>query len=337
MGRLLVWWFLGTVTFAVATFLASVVYLVLYAGRSLGAPWVGGQPLVLGGSGIANVWFTIALVYFVWIVPLALVLVLIPRGRRERHREVPADPAVLEDWANRSLIAVLTAYNDEEAIGPSVQEFLAVPHMQSVIVVDNNCTDRTAEVARAHGAVVVPEPRQGYGLACMRGLRTALETATADFIILAEGDMTFFGNDVPKLLPYLEECDLVLGTRTNRTLTQKGSQMDWFLAWGNLALAFLIRLRYWDRDFLGHVQLTDVGCTFRVIRRKSLAGVIDRLSVGGYYFSPHMILVALQNGLKVVEVPIKFRARVGMSKGAGRSRRRALSIGLSMMREISLH
>jgi glycosyltransferase involved in cell wall biosynthesis len=229
---------------------------------------------------------------------------------------------------------VLTAYNDEDPIGGAVEEFRRASPRATVVVVDDNSTDRTAEVARSHGAIVVPETRQGYGFACMRGLRYALESTSAEAVVLAEGDMTFIAEDLDKLLPYLEDCDMVLGTRSTRTLTRPGSQMDWFMAWGNLYLAFLIRLRYWDPVFLGRVQLTDVGCTFRVMRRDALARVIDQLTVGGHYFSPHMIIVALRNQLTVVEVPIKFRARVGVSKGAGGNRWRAAKIGLAMIWEI---
>ena len=232
---------------------------------------------------------------------------------------------------------VLTAFNDEASIGAAVDEFRRLEEVGEIVVVDNNCVDRTAEVARAHGAIVIPESRQGYGFACQAGLRYALEKLGAPIIVLAEGDMTFFAEDTRKLLPYLTHCDLVLGTRTNRALTRRGSQMDWFTSWGNLFLAFLIRLRYWDWTFLGRVQLTDVGCTFRVIRRDSLARIIDRLTVGGMYFSPHMILVALRDWDTVIEVPVQFRARVGQSKGAGSSRARAIRIGLEMLWEIALH
>jgi len=319
-----------------ASLLGGFAYLGLLLSAKAGANWAAGVELTFWGSSPADIWFTSAIIYFAWVLPIAILLVLLPARRHPNSNSTSETPA-MPDWASRGLAAVLTAYNDEESIGPAVDEFVRLPRINKVIVVDNNCTDRTDAVASAHGAEVVPEPRQGYGFACMRGLRFALERTDAELVVLVEGDMTFFGDDVPKLLPYLEECDMVLGTRTNRTLTREGSQMDWFLAWGNLALAFLIRLRYWDRDFLGQVQLTDVGCTFRVIRRSALERIIDQLKVGGDYFSPHMILVALRNELRLVEAPIKFRARVGLSKGAGHSRRRALRIGFSMVHEITFH
>ncbi|MCI4351249.1 MAG: glycosyltransferase family 2 protein, partial [Thermoplasmata archaeon] len=206
-----------------------------------------------------------------------------------------------------------------------------------VIVVDNNCRDRTAEVARSRGAIVVEESRQGYGYACLRGMQYALDSTDANIIVLAEGDMTFFGEDLRKMLPYLVNCEMVLGSRANRALTRRGSQMDWFMSWGNQFLALLIRLRYWDWTFLGRVQLTDVGCTFRAMRRPFLTQLMGKLTVGGMYFSPHMILAALRLRASLIEVPIQFRPRVGQSKGAGYGRSRAIRIGLEMLAEITLH
>lgn len=331
MGRILVWWFLASSAFAAATVLVGAAHGVLYLWGRLGG--VGGDPTVIPWrSGFESVWLWWTVVYFAWVVPLVILLLLLVRWGSDSQMRRAATP--WHEWQKGSVCIVLTAYNDEDPIGGAVEEFRRASPRATVVVVDDNSTDRTAEVARSHGAIVVPETRQGYGFACMRGLRYALESTSAEAVVLAEGDMTFIAEDLDKLLPYLEDCDMVLGTRSTRTLTRPGSQMDWFMAWGNLYLAFLIRLRYWDPVFLGRVQLTDVGCTFRVIRRDALARIVDQLTVGGHYFSPHMIIVALRNQLSVVEVPIKFRARVGVSKGAGGNRWRAAKIGLAMIWEI---
>lgn len=113
--------------------------------------------------------------------------------------------------------------------------------------------------------------------------------------------------------------------------------MDWFMAWGNLYLAILIRLSYWNWAFLGRVQLTDVGCTYRVIRREALVRIIGKLTVGSHHFSPHMLLVALRERLALTEVPIKFRRRVGVSKGAGGNRWTAVKVGFAMLGSIAVH
>jgi glycosyltransferase involved in cell wall biosynthesis len=235
---------------------------------------------------------------------------------------------------HKKMCVVLTAYNDEEAIGDAVSEFLFQENVLDVIVIDNNCQDKTSKNALSAGANVVQEYNQGYGYACMKGLRAALESVGAEVIILAEGDMTFRGRDIWKLLPFLDDADMVVGSRTHEALIDSDTQMDWFYLWGNLLLAKLLQFRFFNLKFFGRSRFTDVGCTMRAINKSALLEIIDDLNVGGSHFSPHMINVALKKGLKVVEVPITFRKRVGVSKGAGGSKRVGIKIGLNMIRAI---
>jgi hypothetical protein len=107
--------------------------------------------------------------------------------------------------------------------------------------------------------------------------------------------------------------------------------MDYFFTWGNMAVAMLLRLRFWDGRHLGPAGLTDVGCTYRAIRRPALERILPDLLVGGNHFSPHMLLVAISRGLSVIEIPIRLRRRVGQSKGASQSLLKGLQIGLVMI------
>jgi glycosyltransferase involved in cell wall biosynthesis len=226
---------------------------------------------------------------------------------------------------------VLTAYDDEEAIADAVKEFKAQRNVVNVIVVDNNSRDATSLVAVNAGARVIGEANQGYGFTCVRGLREALCSSNAEVIVLAEGDMTFRGRDVWKLLPFLEDADFVVGSRTHMHFTDADSQMDWFYLWGNMFLAKLLQLRFFNWRFMGLTRFSDVGCTMRAISKRALLRIIDDLEVGDGHFSPHMLKVALQNGLRVIEVPITFRKRVGVSKGAGGSKWTGIRIGLRML------
>jgi glycosyltransferase involved in cell wall biosynthesis len=231
----------------------------------------------------------------------------------------------------KNICIVLTAYDDEESIGRAVREFLSQRNVIRVVVVDNNSRDRTSQTAFEAGAEVIREPNQGYGFACIRGLNEALRRDGAEIIVLAEGDMTFRGRDIWKLLPFLDDADLVVGSRTHMAYTDSSSQMDWFYLWGNLFLAKILELRFFNPRFLSRARFTDVGCTMRAINRTALLRIIGDLKSGGNHFSPHMIKVALENGLKVIEVPITFRKRVGFSKGAFVNRRAGLRIGLRML------
>jgi glycosyltransferase involved in cell wall biosynthesis len=231
----------------------------------------------------------------------------------------------------KNVCVVLTAYDDEESIGLSVKEFLSQRNVISVIVVDNNSEDKTGCTAFKAGAKVVRESNQGYGFACIKGLSESLRRNDADIIVLAEGDMTFRGRDIWKLLPFLDDADMVVGSRTHMAYTDSDSQMDWFFLWGNLFIAKILELRFFNYKFLARTRFSDVGCTMRAINRDALLRIIDDLKTGGNHFSPHMMKVALERNLRVVEVPITFRKRVGLSKGASRNRWAGLKIGLRML------
>jgi len=237
----------------------------------------------------------------------------------------------------KRVCVVLTAYNDEASIPYAVDEFLSQFNVVDVIVVDNNSRDATARFAKDAGARVVRESNQGYGFACMRGLKEALYGVDADVVVLSEGDMTFRGRDIWKLLPFLDDADLVVGSRTHMALVDSDSQMDWFYVWGNLFVAKMLQFRFFNSKFLGRARFTDVGCTLRAIRKDALMEIIDDLSAGGHDFSPHMLKVALKKGLKVVEVPVTLRKRVGVSKGAGGNKLLGLKVGLKMLYDIIFH
>lgn len=231
------------------------------------------------------------------------------------------------------ICVVLTAFNDEKSIVSTVKEFNSQKNVTKVIVIDNNSSDNTSKVAELIGATVIHEKKQGYGFAIIRGLRESTEE-DIDVVVLAEGDMTFRGRDILKMLPYLDDVDMVVGSRTHRMIVDEDSQMDWFYTWGNLLLAKLLELKFFNITYFSRVRFSDVGCTFRAIKIEPLRKIIDKLEVGGHHFSPHMTIVALKNGLKVVEIPVTFRKRVGVSKGAGGNRSLAIKVGFRMIWEM---
>jgi hypothetical protein len=280
------------------------------------------------------VFFHVVLLYFTLVLAV-VVLYFAVMVTRSSTSVRPPKPASF-DVRSASIVAVVPAYDEEEAIGPVIDEFRSVPGVTRVIVVDNNSKDRTAEIARARGAEVVDEPQQGWGHACIRGLRTALERTDCGIIVLTEADMTYFGRDVLKLVPYLSEVEMALGARNSWFLTEAESQLDWFMTWGNMFVAFLVRLRFWDPIYFGRLRLSDVGCTLRAIRRDSLQRLMPQLTVGGSYFPLHMTMEAMRAGVSIAEVPVQFRKRVGPSKIAAVSRSRATHLGFQMIRAILL-
>jgi glycosyltransferase involved in cell wall biosynthesis len=210
-------------------------------------------------------------------------------------------------WQGHRVSVVFPAYNEEAGIAQAVAEFGDIEAVDEVVVVDNNSRDATAPRARAAGARVVNELHQGYGNALRRGLAEA----EGEYVVLAEPDGTFMAKDVLKLLAYADDFDLVLGTRTTRELIWHGANMGWQLRWGNWVVAKLLQVLF------GGPSLSDCGCTLRLIRRSAAERMLPRFTVGGSHFLPEMVCLALLNGLRLVEVPVNYRVRVGQSKITG--------------------
>lgn len=245
------------------------------------------------------------------------------------------DLLVLHNWlkpprmlSNRPIdglrLAVgMTAYDDDASIGDAVRQFRAHPRVTAVVVIDNNCTDATARVAREAGAEVVVETLQGFGHAARRALAEA--AARGDVAVLVEGDGTFDAGDLDKMLAYLVHFDVVMGSRTTRELNSADSQMDWLINPFNQLVAKLLQIRFWG------VRLSDVGCTFRVMRREAWERVKDRPMVGGNAFNVDLAIACFEAGLRAIEIPVAFRARVGASKGVGTNKWKAAKAALSML------
>ena len=171
-------------------------------------------------------------------------------------------------------------------------------------MVDNNAEPGTKEEVAKTRARLVHEPRQGYGNATRRGLMEA----RGDLIILAEPDGTFLPEDILKLLVYSAECDAVFGTRTTRELIWAGANMAPFLRWGNWAVAKLIEALF------NTSHLSDVGCTYRLLRKETARHVAAKMNVGGSHAGAE----------------INYLPRVGTSSVTG-SQLKAVFVGLRMI------
>ena len=210
-------------------------------------------------------------------------------------------------YGSQTVSIVLPAYNEENNIRQAVDDFFATGVVDEVIVVDNNSRDRTAEETRLTRARLVNETQQGYGHALRRGLREA----TGDLIIMAEPDGTFVARDVLKLLAYSEDFEMVCGTRTTQELIWEQANMGWFLRQGNWVVAKMVQFLF------DGPSLSDCGCTMRLTHRTALAKILDEMTVGASHFLPEMVILALKKNLKIIEVPVNYRGRIGESKITG--------------------
>ena len=223
-------------------------------------------------------------------------------------------------WNGREVSVVLMTYAERDSIRGVINAFFATGLVDEVLVIDNNAQDGTAEEVAQTRARLVHEPRQGYGHATRRGL---LE-ARGEIIVLAEPDGTFLPEDVLKLLVYSSECDAVFGTRTTRELIWAEANMARLLRWGNWAVAKLIEALY------NTSHLSDVGCTYRLLRAPTARAVASKMRVGGSHAGAEIMLLTILSGARFVEVPVNYLPRVGISSVTG-SPLKAIGVGLRMI------
>ncbi len=224
---------------------------------------------------------------------------------------------------------IIPAYNEEATIASVVRDYRAIEALDEILVVDNNSRDRTAELARGEGARVIMETRQGYGHA----LRAGMDQAEGEILILTEGDGSFHSSDVAKFLAYVKDADLVMGTRTLRQLVEPGARMNRVIRAANICWGKILQSLWLLSNA---TRLTDVGCTYRAVWKRTYLRLKPGLRAAGPEFSPEMMAEALRQGMKVVEIPVKYLPRMGGSSKHSVSYYHLARTALKMLRTILL-
>ena len=234
--------------------------------------------------------------------------------------------------------------NEEKNVEQVVTDYKNQKFVEEIILIDNHSTDKTVEIAKAcNVTVITKEKNKGFAHSCVLGMRESLKTDT-NVVVFTECDGTFSGNDLAKMLPYTANCDMVIGTRQRQVLSEQKTQNSMFFVWGNYLLAKLVQLKYFSLLHLGIVELTDVGCMYRCIRRDSLEKIIEKfvrkdtdepiITPNSGLFAIFMTMIGIENNLKIVEVPITFKKRIGISKTKSDKKFRAIQYGLTFLRFI---
>ena len=202
-------------------------------------------------------------------------------------------------------LVIIPAFNEARAIGRVIGD---IPNtlVDEVVVVNNASTDETERNARAAGATVLSEPRQGYGYACLRGIEYA-KTKQPDVIVFLDGDYSDHPDEMPRLVVPIRrgEADVVVGSRI-RGETEPGAMLPQAQI-GNRIACMLMRW-IWGADY------TDLG-PFRAIRFRDLLALNMQDTTFGWTIE--MQIKAVRAGLRIREVPVSYRKRVGVSKITG--------------------
>ena len=201
---------------------------------------------------------------------------------------------------------IIPAYNEQDSIANVVQDIPSI--VDEIIVVSNNSTDKTEENAENAGATVLKENRKGYGFACLKGMDYITnKDVKPDIIVFLDGDYSDYPEQLTEIVnPIInDDIDFVIGARVKR-LREQGS-MTAPQIFGNWLATFLMKL------FFG-AKFTDLG-PFRAIKYDKLLAL--KMEDKTYGWTVEMQLKALKQKFSYVEIPMKYRNRIGVSKVSG--------------------
>ena len=297
------------------------------------------ESIITGQTLIENIYYS---VFLRWLILADIVWLIIGLGYVLKRKSYKTDSNLhyLQNSPikERQICVIMPTFNEEATIKQVVEDFQRQNFVNNVVVIDNKSTDDTVKIAKDCGAKVIEKiENKGYSHSLVLGLKEALKT-DANIIAITESDGTFNGYDLEKMVPYLNNCDMVIGSRQNQVISEKGNQNSGFFVWANFLLAKLIQIKYLSLDHMGIINLTDVGCIYRVIKRDALEKIISKLTypgsdrpVGGIGIGLYITMLGIEEDLKIIEIPVTFKRRIGKSKLTGTGKKKTINIGLRFL------
>jgi glycosyltransferase involved in cell wall biosynthesis len=201
---------------------------------------------------------------------------------------------------------IIPAFNEADSIAKVIHDIPEI--VDEIIVVNNNSTDNTEKNAKQTGATVLKENRKGYGYACLKGMNyVSQQENTPDIIVFLDGDYSDYPDELNKLIqPIVEDnIDFVIGARVKQ-LREQGS-MTKPQIFGNWLATILMRL-FFKSTF------TDLG-PFRAIKYNKLLAL--NMEDKTYGWTVEMQLKVIKQKMTYIEIPVKYRNRIGVSKVSG--------------------
>jgi len=205
---------------------------------------------------------------------------------------------------NPKISVIIPALNEEESIGQVLND-IPGEIVEEVIVVDNGSSDDTVTVSKNLGANVILEPLKGYGAACLKGI--SILKQDTDIVVFLDADYSDYPQDLHTVVKPIrnDNADMVIGSRMSGE-REKGALLPQAI-FGNKLATFLIRL-FWGFKY------TDLG-PFRAIKYRDLLAL--NMTDKNFGWTVEMQIKALKKRLRIVEVPVRYRKRIGKSKITG--------------------
>ncbi len=260
----------------------------------------------------------ILLVDLMWIISFLIYLFSRKNYRVETEKHFLTNNPII----NPKICVIIPAYNEETTIKQVVNDYRNNKFVSNVFVIDNHSDDKTVELAKIAGAkVITKSENRGFAHSIVMGFKEALDT-DANIIALTEADGSLSANDLYKMVPYLDHCDVVDGSRQVQLLAEKGNPRDSAIhIWGHYFLAKLIQLKYLNWSHMGSVILNDVGCMQRIFRKETIEKIHNQLNypgtdvpIGGVSFPLFLIMKILEKDLRIIEIPISYSKSTRKSK-----------------------
>ncbi len=211
--------------------------------------------------------------------------------------------------AKKKITVLVPCYNEEEGIGKVIEGFSQISDKASeyeieIIVIDNNSADKTAQVARFHGATVIHEPKQGKGHAIRTGFYSI--PADSDYVLMLDGDNTYKPAEALRLVELLNSgfCNVAIGSRLGGRISE--GSMTTFNRAGNWIFSHLVRYVY-------RVNVTDVLTGYFAWKLEAVERLRPHLVSNGFAIEMEMITKMARLGENIYCVPITYDARAGNS------------------------
>lgn len=222
-------------------------------------------------------------------------------------------------FADNRVSLLLYSEGVEENIDLNITQYRKNHKLDDIFVILPQQNTIKEKILAAGATVIMCPPEVDlYGEKIIHGL----DNMSGDILVLAEADYSFPEHDINKLLEYLKEADMVIGTRTTRQLIEQGSDMTGLVRVANVILAKFMELLWWRRE----VRLTDVGCTLRALWRSSYEDMRERLTGRGPELLSEMVIETLNDRKRVIEIPVNYYNQSVALNKKYRNRKTFLSI-----------
>ena len=203
-------------------------------------------------------------------------------------------------FGERKTSLIFFVEDQEESAADSMERFLARPEIDEIIAITRRPFPALERAAARHSIPVLTASKPDVSMS--EFLNLGVDNSNGDILLISPGDDTFAPRDVSKLLVYLRDSDMVVGTRTTRQMIEQGANMRGIVRAAHFILAMLLQILWWRFDS----RLTDVGCIYRGMWRSTYDSIRDNLTAEDYAVFAEMIIEVLRAHRRVIEIPINY-------------------------------